>query len=289
MAVIFLSIWSCNNNQTSRAVNRQTPVSPDFIYSDTISIEYRHNSIYLEGIVKDTLAVGIMFDTGAYGLIASNNMREKFEGCDSLTLQIGNQTHTYNKVKYIDSDTFKGIKRQTGKDGILLGWDFFKDKCVEISYNNQYLRVFDSLPCWDSYDRIKLSLNNNYLITPVRVNIQNKSFLLDLILDTGLNESLVTHQGATPGLDYSDSPKGGRGKMFNNHINRINSLIADTIRVGDTYMTNTHIGFLEKDIFKTGDGKGQLYNGLLGNGFLENFSVIIDFKNEYLYLKPISN
>jgi hypothetical protein len=60
---------------------------------------------------------------------------------------------------------------------------------------------------------------------------------------------------------------------------------ADIIQVGCNYITNT-IAFLETE--------KQSHNlvglgGLIGNKFFDNFSVVLDFKNNYLYLKSIEN
>lgn len=60
------------------------------------------------------------------------------------------------------------------------------------------------------------------------------------------------------------------------------SLPTDTIKVGENFVTSGHyISFAAE--------KAQLmpFGGLIGTRFFENFDVILDLKNYYLYLKPV--
>lgn len=111
--------------------------------------------------------------------------------------------------------------------------------------------------------------------------IKGKTIEGEFIIDTGYNGTIKVSSSLIKKYNIptrDDFEFESVGITKNNKNVRSN---ADTIRVGCNYITNT-IAFLETE------KQSQLpVDGLIGNKFFDNFSVVLDYKNKYLYLRPI--
>lgn len=242
--------------------------------------DYR-GAIILDGIVNDSVMLKAHFDTGAWGIAVPERLRTSD---DMVKLQIGDWKNTLRATYLEEGNTFL---KWFGEDCVLFGWDFFDGQIVEVSYNDGYIKVLrpDQLDSLQDYNRVKFHNKGKRLILTASVQMQNKTITGDYWIDTGLN-GLIFFTHNIPSL-YNlsfDETKKGRAKNMYNKETRIDILNADTIKIGDSYVTDRDILFPQSEwfVFKP----NELYIGLLGNQFFHNFSVIFDFRENYLYLKP---
>ena len=285
LSACFFLLEGTSCTDISRKTRPDKSQVSDTTTANIILMRYEYNYIYLDGIVNDSIPMSVKFDTGAYGFTISNTLKPEFQDKLPVTLKIGSYQHIFNNIKYSGATFFNAMKRNLGKDGILLGWDFFENKVIEMSYNKQYIKVLENTLDLTSHDCIELILKGTDFIVPISIHMQNRLYHVHLVLDTGLDETLVTCREFVPGLNYSDAYKGS-GKGMNNIINKLDAMNADSLKIGNNTLKNITIGIFEKNIFTYGNPPTK-YEGLLGNKFLDNFSVVLDFKNKKLYLKPI--
>jgi len=245
--------------------------------------DYR-GAIILDGMVNDTVQIKAHFDTGAWGIAVP----VRFKSPDNMVkLKIGEWENSLKASYLEEGNTFLNW---FGGECVLFGWDFFDGKIVEVSYRDYYLRVLQpqDLQELEGYNRVDFRNKGKRLILTADVKMQGKYISGDFWIDTGLN-GLIFFTHNIPEL-YNltlDDTKAGRAKNMYNNQTKIDILVADTVRIGDSFVIDRDILFPQSEwfVFKPND----LYIGLLGNQFFHNFSVVFDFRKNQLYLKPFED
>ena len=278
-----LCFISCNSGTGKVSVK---DVQKDSIsLQGTVPFEYDNfkKGIILDAIMNDTIHLKAFFDTGSYWPVLSPN----FSGhkTDKKTdtpfkLQVGDWFYEQPSIGYMDNQFLFDFH---GCD-LILGYAFFNDKIIEISFEHQYIRELENTEDLGGYDKIPFKLLNERLpFIKGKACIKGKTVEGEFIIDTGYNGTIKISSSLIKKyniLTKDDFEFESVGITKNNKNVRSN---ADTIQIGCNYITNT-IAFLETEKqshFPVG------IDGLIGNKFFDNFSVVLDFKNNYLYLRPI--
>ena len=239
--------------------------------------------IILDAIMNGTIHLKAFFDTGSYGLALSPNFSKHKTDKKTDTpfkLQVGNWFYEQPSIGYLNNQflfDFQGCN-------LLLGHVFFKGKIIEISFEHHYIRELENTEDLGCYDKIPFKLlNERNPVVKGKASIKGKTVEGEFIIDTCYNgtmkisSSLIKKYNISTKDDFEFKSVG----ITKNHKNVRSN--ADTIQIGCNYITNT-IAFLETED-TTYFGRG--IDGLIGNKFFDNFSVVLDLKNYYLYLKPI--
>ena len=279
----FYSCISGTKKDTSKVLVGED-LKDSTVLQGTVPFEYGNfkKGIIFDAIVNDTLHVKALFDTGAFGVAMSGafSKNENKKDTTPFKLQIGRWIYKQPNTEYINNKflfDFQGCN-------LIFGRVFFIDKIIEISFEHHYIRELENTEDLGSYDKIPFKLLNGWLpVIKGKTCIKGKTIEDEFLIDTGYNgtikvSSSLVKKYKIPTKDDFEFESVGISK--NNKNVRSN---ADTIQVGCNYITNT-IAFLETEEqshFPVGVG------GLIGNKFFDNFSVVLDFKNNYLYLKPI--
>ncbi len=246
------------------------------------------NNVILNGFVNDTIPIRAMLDLGARGMAAPEWLRQDIEHrkkTEPVRFKVGE----WQKTMYA---TFMNADSQFlhwyGEDCILLGWDFFNRRIMEVSYNRHYIRELKpvELSSLQGYDSIRFENRGMRLLIPTTVHISGKVIEGKCWIDTGLNGTLFFTYDILEKYDLDTSKsKAGRAKNLDTHRTKIDILKSDSIRIGNSVLTNRDVFFSESEWFVLKEN--DMYIGLLGNQFFKNFSVIFDFRKNNLYLKPV--
>ncbi|GHV27385.1 hypothetical protein FACS1894176_09250 [Bacteroidia bacterium] len=234
----------------------------------------------LDGIVNDSLHLKVFLDTGTGGNYFSIPVSFKnLFNSDSTSVQIG-KVKKQMGIHYWGSNQ-KSLINIIGENTIMVGWQFFENKIIELDFQNQHILVYDELPDVSAYSKTKITVRRNaHIVIPVQVVLQGKTIQDTFNIDTGCNEYMVlsTKHIEKQGIDTINARykrTAVSGGLFPNF-----SLPADTIKIEDLYVANQNmrISFVNHS---TG--------GLLGTLTMDNFIVILDLINYDLYLKKIKN
>lgn len=278
---------SCSCNGSKNYVPKQEPIAA--LRSDTIpdgAIPFHYFNDTIKAILIDAVLNGkdtitMVWDTGAGSTYIPLAYRDSLKGKDSISLKLGGQTIIYRE-KYIFSD----LKPLENEESVILGnWDLFRDKIVQISYDQKYIRVLDSTDGLEEYERIsyKHDARTGHLYIPISLCVQGKVFHIeDALLDTGFSGTLVVYEKDIPEINIP--PRKDFPKSKNYWISLDRKILADSIKTAGTYSTDIDIYIATPNPGKVGKRR---FPNLLGLGFFERFSVVFDFKNHNLYLKPL--
>ncbi|MBK5720081.1 hypothetical protein JGH11_04270 [Dysgonomonas sp. Marseille-P4677] len=272
----------------SFAYNLEIDSVPRILPERAVPFQSFKNNVILDGYAHDSVPIKALLDIGAWGLAVPEYLRvnkETINKKEQIRFRVGDW------VKIVDAtfmETGSQFLNWYGDDCVLLGWDFFNRRILEISYNNQYIRELKpiDLDSLKGYDCIKFQNRGRRLLIPTVVDIGGVIIEGDCWIDTGLNGTLFFAQNIFTKYNLNiDKIKEGRAKNLDHSRTKVNIMKTDVIRVGNSKLIDADVIFSDSEwfVFKEND----MYIGLLGNQFFRNFSVIFDFRKNNLYLKPI--
>ena len=258
------------------------------------------NQIYVQARLNDSQPMWFILDTGAtWTILDVDKARElniKSEG--ARTLDLG-QTHTVSTTFAKDASLdISGIRvpvktlavmpakfRHAPQIVGLIGSDLFKRFVVEIDYDAKAINVFEP-------DKYKYTGHGEILpielieeIPHIIANISRgdlSSLRTKLLVDTGAAETLVLYAPIVEKNKLLESTKGTvklrtgglGGGDFNYKVR------AKTVTIGNTTLDKPLINF------STGKGAADRRDGVIGNGLLDRFKLIIDYSRQRVILEP---
>lgn len=288
---------SCSNN-------REEELIPD----NAFPIVYRGH-LYIAG-EADSIKGNYIFDTGAsnfyfdstyYSLNNfhyANFFAAKLPGAGTTVqnVEVVNDTVTFSFGKYLyqtNNVPILKLKPIVGDfaDGII-GMEYFSNSILEINYEKEYMRLFQSIDSVDvsGYSRIEISKVGNRLFIPLKVNINETMTIAgEYQLDFGSGGSISLTSSATNDYKLMEiiqkkipyfTKYGGVGGESSSY-----DFMAASVHIGDFILDSVTMDF---SIDNSGALASDKHLGLIGNDIYERFTVIIDFVNSDLYLKPNS-
>lgn len=294
---IFLSSFS------SIAITNKNVVKHVVAKDSTTTINYKViNGIIVLPIKINSKSYQFIFDTGASYSVLSNHVLNEitYKKIDSVVVRDAN--NTVNKLKTIEiSEIFIGEKKiEAAKSVVLssaifsklsacdkvdgiLGFDVINKIKWRINPVNQTIIISNDVKYLDvSKDayKIKLKTTDRKAIAIVKLN-GYKTFLK---IDSGCNQFFIVNDHVYKNLKQKNkindsiSSKGFiSSSLFGKNIGKLNKLFIKKVEVGDITLKNQIITNSKKS------------NNLLGNGFFNNFHVILDIAKKQLFLEPIGD
>lgn len=229
----------------------------------------------------DTL--DLKFDSGTTGLLLTNDaIRNKThlssdEKADN-TLQIGNLTWDSLRVYPVE------LSGQ-GTDG-RFGWDLFDGKIVEIDYDKNLFIVHSRLSAISrQYSKFDIEYTHTLFCIQGELQVKNEKFKSRFLFDNGyqrtimLDTSIMNEQHYPKDLEIIKKVimKNGQGKEI--PVITVNN---ERLNLGKQKLLNIPVQLL------TTGNPARFKTHILGNEVLKRFNTILDFQNNYVYLKPNS-
>lgn len=170
----------------------------------------------------------------------------------------------------------------------VLGHSFLNNRIVQIDYPKRLVRFFSKLP--------KQTLNAqssaaNQTIVPFRY--ANESILIEdvevngrkvtTLFDTGLNGAFAVMPAAIPSLNLEEEFKNAKSAKSAGFSGASTTRIGQVakVKIGNTSVDSPSVVFWEK-----GTGHDTTtYGFTVGNGFLKDFVVTIDYRNSIISLE----
>ncbi len=296
--LVFLIFFSSFSNKEEKEI----------IPDNAFPIVYRGH-LYIKG-VADGHSGNFIFDTGASNFYYDSNYYAGNEypyssffsaklpgaGTTPQDVEVINDTVSFIFGHHIYQTTIVPIlklKPIVGDfaDGIM-GMEYFYESVLEINYEHEYMRRFQSIDSVDisRYTKIKLEKEANRLFIPLKLKI-NDSLIIEgkYQLDFGSGGSLSLTSSTAHSYQLMENIEekvpyytkyGGVGGESSSYDFR-----AASVQIGGYTFNEVTMGFSSD---KSGAMASNKHLGLLGNGLYERFNIFIDFTNNDLYLKPNS-
>ena len=162
--------------------------------------------------------------------------------------------------------------------GAIAGWEFFKDKIIQISYKNEFIKVFDHINEPIGYQKLEMENNANLWGVPATIILQDKKIEEYVMIDTGNNSTIVLNAYIKDkyAIDFIDTQQGVSNTAAG--VEQRSVVMCDTIKVGDSFIVNQRIAFRDTN-------RRSPFAGIMGNSFWWKQDLILDFKNGFCYIK----
>lgn len=276
-----------------------------------IPFEFRNNLILVDVTFNRMFPLKFIFDTGAENTILAKRSitdmigvtysREfKVLGADMKTiltaylvngihLKINEMVAPNQSLLVLDEDYFNFEELLGIQIHGILGANLFKGLIVKIDYERKVITLMRSdykNTDFSRYHKLPIVIEKNkpYLQTAIRT--QNDTIVnVKLLLDTGAMLSLLLNTDSHPGLKapanaVSGNIGTGLGGFLSGHLGRVSLLQLGELGCNEVI---TNFQDLEAGMDTT---LMQGRNGIIGNGVLSRFDVVIDYPAQQLYLRP---
>ncbi len=282
-----------------------------------IPFEYKNNMIIVNVLFQKTFPLKFIFDTGAEHTILSRKeitdilglqyqRAFKLVGADmsqDLTAHLVMGTHMeigkkmllpFQPILVLEDDYFR-FEEVTGlKIHGVLGADIFRTFILKINYQRQVITLMK--PSWFNEKKpvedftaipIEITKYKPYINCPLKI-YQDSSINVKLLLDSGATIALILNTNTHDNLKLPPNVLSGNiglglGGFLEGFMGRVESLTLDEFYFKEVL---TNFQDLPPQI-DTSLLNGR--NGIIGNQILSRFTIIIDYWNEMLYLKPNRN
>ena len=297
------------NNKDSAYTQISSVSPPKLIYTrnctncntqtDTIPFSIGwNNTIQIKGSVNGSDVLNMIFDTGANGVVLSDDAynkhtKVKIDG----TIQgfgIGGSSQDEfsksNTIKMADL-TWNNVPlsvKHTGKPNadVVIGYNVFDGKIIEIDYDKKLLILHDSLPV-KAKEYTKYDLQFKAGLSHIRLLLNDGKEKVECLFDfdTGSSETMfINNDFASENGLYNGMKKVGSDKLQGGGSNKIavDKVLLPSLLIGGYELKDVRIGREEASA-----KEGPSFN-IIGNDILKRFNAVIDYQNDVVYLSPNS-
>jgi hypothetical protein len=273
---------TCYTRIESLPIKNYSSLQPET--HDTIPfVLTEYNNVKIKAIVNTTDTLDLHFDSGTTGLELTNDaIKQKPNLKDDMvpnnSLQIGN-LHWDSLIVY-------PVKLSGhGTDG-RFGWDLFDGKIVEINYDRNIFIVHSKRPAIDKeYSKLKIEYLHTLFCIPGNLQLKNTTYNSRFLFDNGyertimLDSLLMQQQHYPTDLKVIKEAimKDGQGRQI--PVITVNN---ERLNLGKQALLNIPVQLV------TTSNPAWTKTHILGNEVLKRFNTLLDFQNNYVYLKPNS-
>ena len=256
--------------------------------NDTIPFTMKDNRIYFQGKINGSELLTIQFDLGAdaanINAKSVKKIRANFDEKGTLVNSDGSHETRVSSDNQVDIEglTWRNIELYETKnmkryEDVIVGNSFFLDQIYTIDYENQVIIIYGDMPEIEP-DFIKQNMILDNGVRPVieaTFTFDGVSYTDWFLFDTGNSGTGIIGNRFLTKNDLYDQFStligfGGKKIAF------IPELIIANRTFSDGAIT------LEK---QKNQGSAYAFGGLIGNKLLKHFTVIIDNREGFIYLK----
>ncbi|QEM13103.1 hypothetical protein [Mucilaginibacter rubeus] len=267
------------------------------IKNDTIPFKLSaYNAIAVKAILNDTDTLNLHFDASSFDVHLTRDAIIKKtkllpNQADVLAGKAKPNFNGMNKAQKLQMGTAVWLNQEILPTGLTsyemdgrFAWNLFEGKQVEVDYDNNRMIIYNKMPKGlKGYERSKIGFIKSFPYATGTFEIAGKKYTGNFTMDTGSDQSLI--------LDSAWVAK-------NNFPTDLKLIKSSTI--SDPRGVKYEMKIVEAPLFRLNgfpaaniptlilSNKNPLGFEInyLGNGLLKRFNMILDFKNDYVYLKP---
>ena len=262
--------------------------------TDTIPfILTNYNNISIKTIVNQRDTLDLMFHSGVSsvyvtkeGLAKTKHLKVDKSGHVTSwagRAEAGFSTTNSLRVGNFECDSLEiTIDERSGQgtDG-KFGFSFFENTVLEVNYDLNQLIIHKKLPkSLKGYTKLPLEFVNSSFFLDTKIKIKEQVYSDKFMFHTGYAGSVIL------GTQFMDKHQ-LRGQLdtlgveelkdsYSNIMKNITTNFA-AVRVGETDFVNVKGSVMDKKV--------RFPTSVLGNDVLKRFNVLVDFQNDFIYLK----
>ena len=263
--------------------------------TDTIPFTLTYyNNISIKTIVNQVDTLNLMFHSGVNSLYvtkeglaktthlktAKTGQVQSWAGSADAALSTRNALQV-GRFKWDSLEITIDERSGQGTDG-KFGFSFFDNTILEVNYDlNQLIIHKKLLKSLKGYTKLPMEFINNSFFLDTKIKIKEQVYENKFMYHTGYSGNLIL------GTQFMDKYQ-LRGQLdtlgveelkdsYSNIMKNITTNI-DSVRIGETDFVNIKGSVMDKKV--------RFPTSVLGNDVLKRFNVLVDFQNDFIYLKP---
>ncbi len=301
-----------SSNEPQALTQAEEIVQPKLLPEGAIPLDYAGH-LYFDVMMRDTVAARMIFDTGNTEiLIDTQFFKEHFAPSPTLQRTLIQGTGNSLEAAYRDTAeweycvgehlvteqgaTVLDLRKILGYhvDG-MFGMEFMRGRKVEFNYADGYMLILpaEAVP-EEGYICVKckwLDSRQARMVMPISVKINDEvSFDGNFLVDMGSSGSISLTSSVVAKLKLNRVLTDVKRKIYD--TGGVGGSRTDYIFKADK-VTVAGNDLLDMRLDYSGNRQGMMaediFDGLVGNGLLEHFDVIIDFAKCEIWLRPNRN
>jgi hypothetical protein len=298
--VILLNGKDSCYTQVASAITPESMRENNVATHDTIPFTLTaYNAIAVKAVINNTDTLNMDFDASSFDfhLIPEAILKKTkllANQPDALAGKSAPNYHKLNKATTLqmgnmvwhDVEILPAGANAHGMDG-RFGWNVFEGKQVEVDYDKNIMIIHSKLPKnLKGYVKANIIFGHAYSFPYIKSSFElaGKSYAGNFGMDTGSEQALVLDSAWITQQNFPDNYlkplkstilHDGAGKVY-----ETKRVMVPTFQLSGFNLTN-----VPALIFNRHNPPGFEMN-FLGNDVLKRFNIILDFKNDQLYIKP---
>ncbi|MEO3402444.1 hypothetical protein AAFN85_00980 [Mucilaginibacter sp. CAU 1740] len=265
--------------------------------NDTIPFKLTaFNAIAVKAVLNDMDTLNLGFDVSSFDFHLTRDAIIKktkllSNHADVLADKAKPNFNTMNKAEKLQLGTAIWHNQEILPTGITshemdgrFGWNLFEGKQVEVDYDNSRI-IIHNQPATGlkGYERSKIGFVRGFGYANGAFEIAGKKYTGKFSMDTGSEQELIVDSGWVARNNFPTDLKLIKSSVLHDPRGtgyQIRIVEAPLFRVNGFPVANV------ATLILTGKNPVGFEMNFFGNGLLKRFNMILDFKNDYLYLKP---
>ncbi|PZU87315.1 MAG: hypothetical protein DI529_07405 [Chryseobacterium sp.] len=245
------------------------------------------NNIQTQAILNKKDSVKLLFDTGATGFYLKKTAIRQFLNPEGKKITMNDISDNHFKISDLEWEHQKVYPLETTGDccGGMYGWDIFDGKVVEIDYDTNLMTVSTKTPkISKDYEKFEMEMMKEHFCINVELESDNKRYKTRFLFDTGYQKSVMLDNKLMNNIGFpiQNLPVIKKSVMYNSQNQEIpvNIVSVEKLIFGKYTLEN-----IPAQVNSYSQPAGYATN-FLGGEILKRFNIILDFKNNTVYLKP---
>jgi len=305
LVCLFLCIFHFSNHRRA-AANGIFNLAHGQSYSE-IPFQLLNDIIVVPVLVNGKKQLNFILDTGTHSPIILNKKFVKglniqssrdihFQGAgngklvegqviSSMSLQIGDAYAHHIGGVLLKRNPLSSLYLEGVKIHGIIGTSLFRSFAVEIDYLTQMLRLHDSQDFLHehAYSAHKMELEFNRPLLHTRVDFNESSYTLMLMIDTGFNNKMLIYDPKT--VNYRPRVFKHIGKGYSGNV-KASEVAINSLKLANRQIFNINTFFPSRHSYKRETERNHSNrDGIIGNALLKQFCVVLDYANEKFYLQ----
>ena len=245
------------------------------------------NNIKLKSLLNKKDSVNLNFDSGAVDFYLTKTAIQKYLNPNNLPLtmnDISNNTIKIGNNEWVNQQIYPIEITSQGTEG-MFGWNIFDGKIVEINYDDEVITIHSKLPkISKAYEKFKIEYMKEHFRIELEFEINAKRYKSNFLFDTGFQKAaLMDYDLLTKNLINTSELKILKSSTLLNSQKKeikLNTINVEKIIFGKYILNNIPTELNNYN-------KPALYEThFLGSDIIKRFNVILDFQNNFVFLKP---
>lgn len=280
------SQWNGDNVEKEQHIN--TP--------DTLSFNITSgNNIIFKAVLDKQDTLDLYFDTGGTELVLKHSSikhktsllkgkNENYKEENYVPLE-GLYSLSLNELGWEDLTIYPTTFGPKEADGHF-GWNLFEDKIVELDYDQQLMILHSTFSgSLEEYSKMKIEYINTLFCVQGTINIGEKEYSNRYLFDSGFQRAVILDKDLRQKSNFPENlptikesrVKNAAGIEFVNKVVEIDKFCFES-----NCVSQVPIQLLSTP------NPARFETHILGNELLKRFNTILDFQNDFVYLKPNS-